>query len=115
MTTVLPDGVNLTVKIVGDKVDFRYVEQFTSSSYLIDGEQVPRFALLDNTLRLLRQSFAAATEISVSLIGDDSIEARGLVSRSRFGSMMVMEFLGWSSIGDMKFRDLLAALAGSTS
>ena len=114
MTTVLPDGVNLTAQVVGDKVDFRYVERFTSSSYLIDGEQVPRNALLSNTLRLLRQGFAALPEISVSLVGDDSIEARGLVRRSKFGNMMVMEFLGWSSIGDMKLRDFFLSL-GKTS
>ena len=110
MKTILPDKVKLDAYVRSDgKVHFVYEETFSQDVY----GDTTREDLLQRTLAIVNHAIAAM-DVSCCVI-QNTLSISGVVERDRFGNMMISEFMGWGTIGEMKMRDVLisAFVAGS--
>ena len=103
--SVLPREVLLKAKFVDDEnVDVEYTETFRPEEA----------ALGDRTFKIMKPG-AEYVGIKLERVAPETIKPSGVMTSTTLGNMMLTEWLCWSSLGEMKFRDvLLGTFAGAT-
>lgn len=85
------------------KMNFSYIERFTQEKYgatLREDMLARTFSVVSVALK------TSELPVVVERNGADGIEIRGTIDRADLGNMLVGEFFGWSTIGEMSLRDL---------
>jgi hypothetical protein len=112
MTLVIPNAVNIHAHTMKDgRIEFDYEESFTEKQAAEVNTTLEQ--LVKRTYEMMKH--IPMPGIKLKRVKKDTLQISGKVSRTKFGDIMMGEFLSWGTMGNMTLSQMLITMMLNTS